>query len=233
MELTGLRGLEYGHPILNLEARWITIYGREVLLLTIFKPTPSPITCLATRPLGSLACNVMQAIGFAIEDEKELLSIAKECLSAISRLKAEAGKLDRPSAQGKALLSLRLALRAKARQGNIVNNKADALQLKTEAGFQQLDSTIRCFVEEALSEGQVNLQVVMKSHQESILEVVKTEATVQATATMSITNEVKKTQGMITEASSEALLRERRQVLLKSLKFGSMRERFPPNQTAF
>lgn len=104
--------------------------------------------------------------------------------------------------------------------------------MKLATGFKQLDNTTQRFIE-ALSEGHVELQDLMVSHKDAIVEVVKAESKVQATATMAITDEVKTTQGMITEASSEAFLRERRQRLLKSLKFDSMGERLDQIKVAF
>lgn len=61
-----------------------------------------------------------------------------------------------------------------------------------EADFQQLDTTVRCFIE-ALSRGQVNLQDLMTSPQDSFVEVVKAESKAQNTATMAISTEVQKT----------------------------------------
>ena len=94
-----------------------------------------------------------------------------------------------------------------------------------EAGFDQLDITLRCFIEALLREQEIN-QNFMKSHQYAIVEVVKAESNAQNAATTAIAAEVKKTQGLIEEAYLEAIIREKRQQLLRSLKYDSMCERF-------
>lgn len=101
-----------------------------------------------------------------------------------------------------------------------------------ETGFQQLDSTLQCFVE-AVSRGQANLQDFMKSIHASIVEAVKAESTVQNAATTVIAFEVKKTQAMIKETSLEASAEEKRQRLLKSLKYDTMGERLGQVKAAF
>ncbi|KAJ4404464.1 hypothetical protein N0V85_004865 [Neurospora sp. IMI 360204] len=71
------------------------------------------------------------------------------------------------------------------------------------------------------------------SHKDSIVEVVKAESTAQNAATSAVTSEVKKTQEMIKEASLDALMWEKRQRLLKSLKYDTMNERFGQVKAAF
>lgn len=93
-----------------------------------------------------------------------------------------------------------------------------------DTGFQQFDSTLRCFVE-AISQGQVNFQDLLASNHNSIVKVVKAEFTVQNAAATVIASEVKKTQAMIKETSLEASAGEQRQRLLRSLKHDTMGER--------
>lgn len=69
-------------------------------------------------------------------------------------------------------------------------------------------------------------QDLMKSHQDVIVDVVKAESNAQNAAITAVASEVNRTQGMIKEASLEALVWEKRQRLLKSLKYDSMGERF-------
>ncbi|EAA28157.3 hypothetical protein GE21DRAFT_8519 [Neurospora crassa] len=197
---------------------------------TIFRtgsPDPSKATLLAhsAQITTSLKNSILSAKPVT-RDEKDLLDIANKCLDAISTLRVQVDKLTRPSAKGKVLPSLRLGLRAKFKEGNIdklekkmrdyqkvlesglllrICNQNNALQLKMDNGFQQLDSTLRCFVE-AISQGQANLQDLLTSNHGSIVEVIKAEFTVQNAATTVIASEVKKTQAMIKETSLEASL---------------------------
>ncbi|KAK3500449.1 uncharacterized protein B0T23DRAFT_401863 [Neurospora hispaniola] len=198
-------------------------------------PDPSMATLLAhsTQITTSLKSSISSARPVT-RDDKELLDIANKCLDAMSALKVQVDKLTRPSAKGKVLPSLRLGLRAKFKQGNIdkLEKKMRDYQKVLESGLLLRICTLQCFVE-AVSRGQDNLQDLMKSTHDSIVEVVKAESTVQNAATTVIASEVKKTQAMIKETSLEASAEEKRQRLLKSLKYDTMSERLGQVKAAF
>ncbi|KAM7189849.1 hypothetical protein V8F20_009986 [Naviculisporaceae sp. PSN 640] len=194
--------------------------------------------------------NSIQATTPLTEDETKLLRIAVKTQQAALEVRAEASRIISEPTKGNVVASIVGGIKAKLRENNLdkvqnklvayqrllesgslslVCKKTDALSLQQEARFNDLDETLRNFIQ-SYSQGETRVERLIARHVDSVKETVRLEnLRSQHTITTAVLSELSRTRQDI-----NATLRrmdaappqwQLRETFLKSLKYDSMNDR--------
>ncbi|KAK3369832.1 hypothetical protein B0H63DRAFT_485620 [Podospora didyma] len=180
-------------------------------------------------------------------DEKEFLDIAEKTLVAATQLKREVTKVASPSSKGRLMASLGIVIKTKWRESKVddlkkalegyrhvletrllirICDKNDALRLQQETSFTGLDRTLQSFIQ-ASSQGQIRMEALFVAQGELFRS--QTFNTQQA-ITAALSSESSKTRDDFATAmrdlGSGPPIWQRRERLLRSLKYSSSNDRF-------
>ncbi|KAK3326951.1 hypothetical protein B0T19DRAFT_459915 [Cercophora scortea] len=185
------------------------------------------------------------------ESQREVYDLAEKAQNATLELKKEVDKLTSPSAKGKVITTIKHTFRGGLREKDIAKleknaeewrrilesrllaqicQKNDAVLLQGQSGFDELNETMREFIQK-ISQGHTNMEVLLDKNRASINDVTKEEArkTEQAISA-TLVYESSKTREEMNSAfkiiSAEPPMWQKRQTFLSSLKYDSMNERF-------
>ncbi|KAK3681265.1 hypothetical protein B0T22DRAFT_303000 [Podospora appendiculata] len=182
------------------------------------------------------------------ESQREVLDLAEKAQNATLELKKEVDKLTSPSAKGKVITTIKHTFRAGLKEKDIIKlekkteewrrilesrllvqicQKNDAIFLQGEAGFNELDETMRKFIL-AFSRGQTHIEDLLDRNRDSINDVTRAQALKsQQTITATVVSESSKTRTEIASIAkaiveAEPPMWSKRQRLLSSFRYDSM-----------
>ncbi|KAK0721162.1 hypothetical protein B0H67DRAFT_644313 [Lasiosphaeris hirsuta] len=184
-------------------------------------------------------------------DEHELVLVARDCLDAADELKEEVAKLTRRTTKGRRLASLTRAFEMRmVRQGKVdklktrmanhqkvletrllvrVCDKSTAISIQQEAGFHDLGETLRDFIQ-GYAEGQTRIQELIHVKGDAIIDVVRSESSktreMVALSHQSTALAQQDIALVLEMMQSGPTMWQRRDKLLRSLRYGAMNERF-------